>query len=125
SLFFYSKSSDYYFVNLDAPRVCNFCGTPKEPKWEDMTSPGLRNPPQRIIFGKEYLPRWGRHFMYTQERIDELEREERLRINDEVTYNDLLGRRIEGRPEYLQTETVVVDNNWTDIKGYAYANNYP
>lgn len=125
SLYFYSKSSDYYFVNLDAPRVCNFCGTPKEPKWEDMTSPGLRNPPQRIIYGQEYLPRTGRHFMYTQENIDGLERESRLRINDEITYNDLLGRRIKGRPEYLQTETVVIDNNWTDIKGYAYANNYP
>ena len=71
------------------------------------------------------MPRWGRHFTYTQERIEDLNREGRLRINAEIFYNDLNGNRIEGRPEYLQTETVPIDNNWTDIKGYAFSNNYP
>jgi len=125
SLYFYSKTSNNFFFNPDFPRRCNYCGADKSPKWEDMTSPGLRKPPERVIFGKMYLPRRGRHFMYTQERIDQLEREGRLRINLEMGYYDLDGSRIEGRSEYLQTDDVPVDNNWTDLRGYAYANNYP
>lgn len=125
SIFFYSKTSDFYFYNPEAPRKCSFCGIDKEPIWEDLTSPGLRKPPERVIFGREYLPRRGRHFTYTQEKINILEKEGRLRINDEIPYYDLNGNKIEARPEYLQTESVPIDNNWTDIKGYAFGNNYP
>ena len=125
SIFFYSKSSDYYFNNPEMPRKCNFCGKEKEPIWEDLTSPGLRNPPERVIFGKLYLPRRGRHFTYTQEKIDAFQKEGRLRLNPDIPYYDLEGEKIEARPEYLQTESIPIDNNWTDIKGYAFANNYP
>lgn len=125
SIFFYSKSSSFYFSNPEMPRSCNFCGAEKKPIWEDLTSPGLRNPPERIIFGTEYLPRRNRHFMYTQENINELEREGRLRLNPEIEYYDLKGNKIEARPEYLQTESVPIDNNWTDLRGYAYTTDYP
>lgn len=125
SLYFYSKTSDFYFYSPEMPRTCNFCGTPKEPIWEDLTSPGLRKPPQRIIFGRQYLPRTGRHFTYSQEKIDALAKEGRLRLNKYIPYIDINGNRVEETPEYLQTEKVPIDNNWTDIKGYAYSNNYP
>jgi len=125
SVFFYSKSSDYYFNNPETPRKCNFCGKEKEPIWDDLTSPGLRNPPERVIFGKTYLPRRGRHFTYTQEKINAFERQGRLRLNPDIPYYDLEGKKIEARPEYLQTDSIPIDNNWTDIKGYAFANKYP
>jgi site-specific DNA-methyltransferase (adenine-specific)/adenine-specific DNA-methyltransferase len=125
SLFFYSKSATYYFENPESPRRCNYCGTAKEPIWDDLTSPGLRNPPERIIFGKSYLPRRGRHFTYTQAKIDLLEQSSKLRLNPETPYYDLNGNKIDARPEYLQTDFVPVDNNWTDLKGYAYGNDYP
>jgi len=125
SIYFYSKTSNYYFDNPEAPRRCSFCGIEKEPIWDDLTSPGLRNPPERVIFGKKYLPRRGRHFTYTQERIHQLEKEGRLRINLEMSYYDLNGNKIDGRPEYLQTESVPMDNDWTDIKGYAFMTGYP
>ncbi len=125
SIFLYSRSSAYYFQNPAVPRRCNFCGREKEPIWDDLTSPGLRNPPERVIFGKTYLPRRGRHFTYTQKRIDELVTTERLRLNPEIPYIDLKGNRIGARPEYLQTESVPIDDNWTDIKGYAFTTGYP
>lgn len=125
SVYFYSKRSDYYFFTPESPRKCNYCGKAKAPIWDDLTSPGLRKPPERVIFGKMYLPRRGRHFTYTQKRIDALEEEGRLRLNPDIPYYDLNGNKIEAFPEYLQTEFVPIDNNWTDIKGYAFANNYP
>jgi len=63
--------------------------------------------------------------MYKQVNIDRLAEEGRIRINPDESYYDLNGNRVEGRPEYFQTETIPVDNNWTDIKGYGYSNDYP
>lgn len=125
SIFFYTKSSEYYFKDVVTPRKCNYCGQAKQPRWEDLTSPGLRNPPERTIFGNIYLPRRGRHFTYTQVKIDEFDTQGRLRINPEINYFDLNGDKIEGRPEYLQTEETPIDTNWTDIKGYSYSQDYP
>lgn len=125
SIYYYSKSSDYNFINPEAPRRCGYCKQEKDPVWDDLTSPGLRNPRERVIFGKVYLPRRGRHFTYTQKKIDLLEKEGRLRLNPDIAYYDLEDNKIEARPEYLQTDDVPIDNNWTDIKGYAFANDYP
>lgn len=125
SIFLYSKTDDFYFNNPDVPRVCNYCGREKDPIWDDLTSPGLRNPPERVIFGRTYLPRRGRHFTYSQEKINALEKSGRLKLNPEIPYYDLAGNKINARPEYLQTETVPIDDNWTDIKGYAFTTGYP
>ncbi|NUM47346.1 MAG: site-specific DNA-methyltransferase [Anaerolineales bacterium] len=125
SIYFYSKTANYFFHNPEAQRKCNYCGREKESIWDDLTSPGLRNPPERVILGQTYLPRRGRHFSYTQEKINTMTENGRIRINPAIPYYDLEGNRIDGRPEYLQTEDVPIDNNWTDIKGYAFGNNYP
>lgn len=89
SIYLYSKTSSFRFYNPKVARRCNFCGIEKEPIWDDLTSPGLRNPPERMIFGKKYLPRRGRHFTYTQEKIDALEKTRRLRLKPEIPYYDL------------------------------------
>jgi len=125
SIYLYSKTASFRFYNPKVPRRCNFCGREKEPIWDDLTSPGLRHPPERIIFGRKYLPRRGRHFTYTQEKINALEKAGRLRMNQDIPYYDLEGNKIEARPEYLQTEAVPIDDNWTDIKGYAFTTGYP
>lgn len=57
--------------------------------------------------------------------IDELIEQKRLRINEDIAFKDLEGSRIVGLPEYLQTEKIIVDSNWTDIKGYVFASDYP
>jgi site-specific DNA-methyltransferase (adenine-specific)/adenine-specific DNA-methyltransferase len=125
SIFFYSKTSNFLFKEVEINRICSFCGNEREPQWRAMSSPGLRKPPEREIFGTVMLPPKGRHWTYTQERIKELIEQGRLRINSDVAYKDLQGNRVIGLPEYLQTETIPVDSNWTDIKGYVFASEYP
>jgi DNA modification methylase len=124
-ILFYSKNENFQFFNPEAPRKCNYCGAEKDSIWEDLTSPGLRNPPERIILGRNLLPRRGRHFSYTQSKINKMENEGRIRLNKDISYYDLNGTKIDFRPEYLQTENVPLDNNWTDIKGYAFMTGYP
>jgi site-specific DNA-methyltransferase (adenine-specific)/adenine-specific DNA-methyltransferase len=125
SIFFYTKGDASFFNEVEIGRLCTFCGMKREPQWRGMSSPGLRNPPERIIFGRELLPPKGRHWSYTQERINQFVEEKRIRINEEINYKDLKGKKIKGLPEYLQTENIPVDSNWTDLKGYVFASSYP
>lgn len=125
SLYFYSRSAGFVFKEQYRQRLCSFCGREVEPSWLPMSSPGLRNPPERKILGKTLLPPRGRHWTFRQEVIDRMEREERIRIDSESAYYDLNNHRIVGVPEYLQTEDTPVDSNWTDLKGYVRSARYP
>lgn len=125
SLFLYSKSSSPFFQEQLRSRLCSFCGQSTDPQWLPMTSPGLRNPPERIILGKKMLPPKGRHWTFTQDKIYIMEKEKRIRIENESTWTDLAGTRHRGVPEYLQTEDTPVDSNWTDLKGYVRSARYP
>jgi len=125
NIFYYTKSDTYAFNEKDRPRTCTFCGHEMEPVWRAMSSPGLRNPPERIIFGTKMLPPAGRHWTYTQKKINELIAQERLRIDDDTQYVDLEGNKIRGMPEYLQTESIPADSNWTDLRGYVFGSSYP
>lgn len=125
SIFFYSKTQDYYFNEIERKRLNVFTGEETEPVWRGMSSPGLRNPPERIIFGKKLLPPKGRHWTFRQDRIKDLIEQNRIRINESTSYTDLLGNKIKGLPEYLQSEEVPVDNNWTDLRGYVFGSSYP
>lgn len=125
SIFYYSKSERNIFHEVEKDRKCSFCGNDMEPVWRGMSSPGLRNPPQREIFGRTLLPPKGRHWTFTKDRITQLIKEKRIRINESLSFVDLDGKKIKGLPEYLQTDTVPVDSNWTDLKGYVFAAKYP
>jgi adenine-specific DNA-methyltransferase len=125
SLFYYGKSQDTLFKGDYRKRICTFCGQEIQPDWRPMSSPGLRKPPQRTILGKEYLPPKGRHWTFSQRKIDQMEKEGRIRVNPEISYTDLGGNKIKGLPEYLQTAETPVDSNWTDLRGYAFAATFP
>ena len=90
-----------------------------------MSSPGLRNPPERKIFGKIMYPPIGRHWTFKQSTLDNMIKTNRIRINDKIQYTDIKGNKIKGLPEYLQSELVPVDNLWTDLKGYVFNASYP
>lgn len=124
-LLFYSKSELSFFNEIEMSRICSFCKQEREPEWRGMSSPGLRNPPERVICGEKVLPPKGRHWSYTQDKINDLEKEGRIRLNHDQAYIDLEGNRINFLPEYLQTENIPVDSNWTDLKGYVFASKYP
>ncbi len=125
SIFFYSKNDNPFFNEIFRKRFNVFTGEEQDPLWRGMSSPGLRNPPERVIFGKEMLPPKGRHWTFSQKRVEESIREKRIRINEKIKYTDIKGNYIVGLPEYLQTEEVPVDSNWTDVKGYVFGSSYP
>jgi len=125
SIFFYTKGGSYGLKKITKPRTCSFCGNQIEPEWRGMSSPGIRRPPERKILGKIMLPPKGRHWTFKQERIKSMEAEGKIRINKKVSYTDIEGNRVQGLPEYLQTDTIVVDSNWTDLKGYVFGSKYP
>jgi len=125
SIFYYSRPGNPVFNQIEKSRTCSFCGHGTEPIWRAMSSPGLRHPPEREIFGRVILPQKGRHWTYTQSRIDELIRQNRIRIDKHTAYIDLEGKRVEGMPEYLQMQSIPVDSNWTDLKGYVFGSSYP
>lgn len=125
SLFLYSKTGLFQFNEVEIHRLCSFCGNTREPQWRGMSSPGLRKPPERTILGRTLLPPRGRHWTFKQATVDDLVLNGRLRINEDIRYTDIAGNLVEGLPEYLQSDTMIVDNNWTDIKGYVFASSYP
>jgi len=124
SLFYYTKTSDPYFHTPLRKRICSFCGQEIEPNWRQMSSPGIRHPPERRILGRTLLPPRGRHWTFTQERIDRMEEEGRIRVNEQATYVDLEGNRVQGVPEYLQTEETPIDSVWIDLKGYVFGSSF-
>lgn len=125
SIFFYSKTENNTFNELIRNRICSFCGQEKEPEWHHMVSSGIRNPPERTIKGVLKYPPKGQHWKYTQVKIDQMEKEGRIRILEDRSYVDIIGNRVYGVPEFLQSEDVPVDNSWTDLKGYNFNSTYP
>lgn len=125
SIFFYSKSQNHGFYEVLRERLDTFTGGKAEPIWRGMSSPGIRNPQERKIFGKIMWPPKGRHWTFKQSTLDGLIKEKRIRINDKVQFTDTKGNKVRGLPEYLQSTYVPVDNLWADLKGYVFNASYP
>ncbi|SNZ14353.1 site-specific DNA-methyltransferase [Hydrogenobacter hydrogenophilus] len=118
SLFFYTKSNNFTFNPIYKTRE-------GKQKWLNMHSPGERNPPERIILGRLFYPPKGRHWTFVQERIYELEKQGRIRINEDIEYIDIFGNKVKGMPQYLTAEEELLDSNWTDISGYSQTQGFP
>ena len=127
SLFLYSNTEDYKFNNpyIKLKEV-------RESYWRRVDdSSGFRNPPERILFGKTFLPyKHDAHFKYSQESMNRMVDEGRLRIIckqcGEPHYKGDWNKCPkcgceEATPQYLVNETdqIILDTNWTDIAGYS------
>jgi SAM-dependent methyltransferase len=68
------------------------------------------------VLGKVFHPPPGKHFKFSQEKMDLMVKAGKIRLNEKS-----------GRPEYWvePTDEVVVDSDWTDIPGYAFSTGYP
>ena len=111
SIFVYSKSEFGAYVNI-TKKLPN----KKEGYWHAMDSAGFSGPRQALIEGEVYFPPAGRHFSFTQQQVDEMYKESRIRINPKT-----------GKPQYwvLPKEEMTLDSNWTDISGYTFSTGYP
>ncbi|MEM4396130.1 MAG: site-specific DNA-methyltransferase [Candidatus Woesearchaeota archaeon] len=119
NILFYARSNKNVFL---APRKKR-----EERKWFSMHLAGERGSYElqvREFFGKKLLPPKGRHWIISQEKINELIEKGEIRINENKTYIDLQGNLVVGEPEMLQSEFEVLDSNWTDIQSYSTSWNF-
>jgi adenine specific DNA methylase Mod len=123
SLFLYSLTELFKLNQLQKPRECIFCHKPLESKWQWAHSAGESKIPRYfIVDGEKVLlyPPKGRHWTNSQEKIDKLIKERRIKINKSLSYVDSRGGKINYIPEKLQDSNVIIDNNWTDLPGYEF-----
>ncbi|MCX8095851.1 MAG: site-specific DNA-methyltransferase, partial [Caldisericia bacterium] len=125
TIFYYTKTANFIFNGYKRPRKCSYCGAEKQQVWIPMHSPSEYKIPERTILGKVLLPPKGRHWSFSQDKIDKYTKEKRIRINKDITYLNIKGEKVIGMPEYLQSEHEPADSDWTDIPGYAWLYNYP
>lgn len=127
SVYFYTKTDNYTFNGYKKSR------DESRMRWVPMHSPGerwtriwdsdikfediverggVRYTRARMFEGREYLPPPGRHWTFTQERLDGYAVEGRVKANGEML-------------EYRMGREEIVDSNWTDIPGYSFKWDYP
>ncbi|MFQ6674485.1 MAG: site-specific DNA-methyltransferase, partial [Fidelibacterota bacterium] len=130
TLFFYTKTGNYLFHRVTKRR--------RDRKWIPMHSPGVRwtkvdethletyggeNLKERngvscsrgrVFNHRVLIPPEGRHWTFTQTRLDRLMEQGRIRFHPKT-----------GMPEYLTDSRQILDSNWTDIPGYTFKWNYP
>jgi len=111
SVFLYFSSQEAQLASVEKVLVRK-----KEGYWHALDSAGIRYPRERTFWGNVMLPPNGRHWTFTQDRINKMVAEGKLHLNPKT-----------GRPEYWiePKETITLDTNWTDISGYTFTTGYP
>jgi len=105
TLWLYSKSEKLLF-NKIRRNIPN-------PSWKPLLHlPGDREKPERCINGIRVLPPKGRHFGISQESLEIANSEGRVRFNEK------------GQAEIF-VNTGELNDNWTDIDGYAFGWDFP
>ncbi|WP_406607003.1 DNA methyltransferase, partial [Candidatus Infernicultor aquiphilus] len=123
SLFLYSLTELFKLNQLQKQRECIFCHKILESKWQWAHSAGASKIPKYFIVGEEKVllyPPKDRHWTNSQEKIDELTKEGRIKINKSLSYINSKGEKINYIPEKLQDSNVIIDNNWSDLPGYEF-----
>ena len=133
SVFFYTNSENYLFNGFRKK-----LDKPKEAWWHDMSSmtAGHVSGSPKIIFGKLLYPPSGRAWTFSQERINQMIKEKKIRIRcGNCGYIHTKGKwngcpkcgEDNPRVDYLvgATDTEPIDSNWTDIPGYTFKWSYP
>ena len=100
SVLFYGKSEDSLIVPPTKFQE-------KAARWHAFDAPGIRPTMEYELFGVK--PPKSRHWMYSEERANELIQQGRLRANPRT-----------GKPQYLLDESnqTMLDTNWTDLQEY-------
>jgi len=132
SLFWYSKTQNYYFKKYRRPRYKH------EPKQTNMILKGERFPRERTFYDDKgqphvMLPPPNTHFKFVQETIEKMTKKGLISLRKsrkglESGYKELINGRWEKTdlvPYYILDMDKAVDSNWTEISGYAQNWNFP
>ena len=110
SLFLYAKSENMLLTETKIK-------TEEERKgyWRHMDDSAGQGS-AKTFFGKSMEPPPGKHWKFSQENIEKMIEEGRLRLNPKTS-----------RPEYWvePSDEYLLDTNWTDIPGYSFSTGYP
>jgi len=129
-VFFYTKTDLPYLNDILVPRDAK-----REGFWRHMDDSAGQGT-SKIFFGKELSPPRGKHWKYSQENIDKLIKQRKLRLVCKYCgYEHYKGEwngcpncgKDAPRPEYWvePSNLKVLDSNWTDIPGYTQTTGYP
>jgi len=133
SLYFFSKTTNYYFDPYKRERYAN------EAKGTNLLMKGERNPPQRVFLdpaGKRVtlFPPTNQHWKFIQSKIDILYQKDvmylaksRNGLNSGITKLGKNGKKIpvDYVPSFKFDADKTIDANWTDISGYSQDTGYP
>jgi adenine specific DNA methylase Mod len=110
SLFFYSKSN---LMLLGETKIKVY--EERKGYWRHMDDSAGQGS-AKIFFGRLIEPPPGKHWKFSQENIDKMIKEGKLRLNPKTN-----------RPEYWvePSDEYLLDSNWTDIPGYSFSTGYP
>lgn len=108
SVFLYNKSNNFIFNP-----IMKKLKEEKEGYYHALDAPGQGEP--RIFFGEKISPPSGRHWAWTQERINHAIKEGIVRLNPRTR-----------KPEYWikPTDEQLIDSNWTDLTAYSFKFKY-
>jgi len=109
--FIQQTDSIFFYINGGLP-IFKPLERKIEPTWYPLLHFPREDPTPRTILGKKYYPPKGRRWALSQERIDKLIAERKIRINKN------------GEPEVLY-DTELVRSDWLDIPGYSQIWGYP
>ena len=112
ALFCYFKTDQFQFKHLDLKLAQERKGYWR--RTDD--SAGERHPRERHLLGLVFEPPPGKHFKFSQQRMEQMIESGKLRFNEKLN-----------RLEYWvePSDTKVLDTNWTDIPGYSFLTGYP
>jgi len=115
SLFWFSKNEKFIFY----PQYKKL-PQKREAYWHSLESGG-KSTTSIVIEGRIFYPRPNHNWKFSQEMIDQMYKEGRIRINEKASYIDIHGNKVKGMPEYLvlPSEEIGIDTVWTDIPGYS------
>jgi len=117
-LFLYSRNTDTVINPLYVERG-------KKPTWINAHSPKENTSSHTIVYkGGTFISPKGRHWTFSQKRIDELDSSGRIKLVDSG-YIDVYGNNQNRMIQYLMDDKKTLDSNWTDIPAYSFSTGYP
>ena len=117
-LFLYSKISETKISPLFKERTGGI-------KWIDMHSPKENKDSHTTIYKKKkFVAPKGRHWTFSQKRLDILLKENRIRTITKK-YIDVYGNEQNSILQYLMDNKETIESNWTDIASYSFSFQYP
>lgn len=130
TMYFYASHEAFYLEDISQQMKRE-----RKAFWRHLDDSAGQGKP-KIFFGKELTPPTGKHFKYSQDNIEKLIVQGKLRLFCKVcSYQHYKGvwetcpqcNADDVRPEYFveATDETAIDSNWTDIPGYSNSSGYP